>query len=114
MGGSLLQFCHLLLSKGFPPNGKTEDERPANRALPPSTKGGEALDNKRWQNCNNDPPISIENSCYHNVRWAKASNPEVLNTTSGITTANIAHINLVGTQTFTTQTVEVCTVKWIC
>ncbi len=37
-------------SKGFPPHGKTEDERPANRALPPPTKREEALNNKRWQN----------------------------------------------------------------
>ncbi len=42
----------------------------------------------------------MENSCYHNVRWAKSSNPEVLNTTSGITTGNLAHINRLGTLTF--------------
>ncbi len=42
----------------------------------------------------------MENSCYHNVRWAKSSNPEVLNTTSGITTGNLAHINRLETLTF--------------
>ncbi len=42
---------------------------------------------------NNAPPISMENSCYHNVRWAKSSNPEVLNTTSVITTGNLAPIS---------------------
>ncbi len=42
----------------------------------------------------------MENSRYHNVRWVKSSNPEVLNTNSGITTGNLAHINRLGTLTF--------------
>ncbi len=94
------KFGHLrFFSKGFPPQGQTEDDGPASRALPPSTKGGEAIDNKGWQNCSNAPPIFIENSCYHYLRWAKASNLEVLNT-NGTATGNLVHINRLGTLTF--------------
>ncbi len=33
---------------------------------------------------------------------------------SGMATGNLAHINRLGTLKFSTQTVEVCMVKWIC
>ncbi len=42
----------------------------------------------------------MENSCYHNVRWAKSSNPEALNTTLGITIGNLARIHRLETLTF--------------
>ncbi len=42
----------------------------------------------------------MENSYYHNVRWAKSSSSEVLNTTSGIITGSLAHIKRFGTLTF--------------